>query len=252
VLDVSKQAVLEADADARESYGQIGFDATGRRAVVVQPAGLLVLKTLDQPCLPPEEGQSGPDGNLWFTEYSANSIGRMTTAGVVTEFPLPSGGSFPYAITAGPDGNVWFTEAAGNAIGKITPAGVITEYPIPTGGSGPSDISVGPTATRGSPSAIALAGCRLVAKSRIQPPASSPSFHFPALTASLEGLPWERTETLFGGRSGEQRLKITIAESLRSIHPTANSNVVSIVAGPDGNLWFTEYANQPGRITTTE
>src|SRR5207247_1145705 len=55
VLGVSKQAVLETYADAGESYGQVVFDATGRRAVVlVRPAGLLVLKTLDQPCLPTE------------------------------------------------------------------------------------------------------------------------------------------------------------------------------------------------------
>jgi streptogramin lyase len=27
---------------------------------------------------------AGPDGNLWFTEYSGNKIGRITTAGVVT------------------------------------------------------------------------------------------------------------------------------------------------------------------------
>jgi hypothetical protein len=61
VLDVSKQAVLESFADARETFGQMVFDASGRRAAVVVwppgPPGLLVLKTLDQPCLPPEEGQ---------------------------------------------------------------------------------------------------------------------------------------------------------------------------------------------------
>jgi hypothetical protein len=27
---------------------------------------------------------AGPDGNLWFTEFFANKIGRITTAGVVT------------------------------------------------------------------------------------------------------------------------------------------------------------------------
>ena len=28
----------------------------------------------------------------------------------ITEFPLPTAGSFPYQITAGPDGNLWFTQ----------------------------------------------------------------------------------------------------------------------------------------------
>jgi streptogramin lyase len=31
---------------------------------------------------------AGPDGNLWFTEFTANNIARMTTAGVITEFPV--------------------------------------------------------------------------------------------------------------------------------------------------------------------
>ncbi|MBI2681259.1 MAG: winged helix-turn-helix domain-containing protein [Candidatus Solibacter usitatus] len=86
VLDVSKQAVLETYADARESYGQVVFDATGRRAVVVQPAGLLVLKTLDQPCLPPEEGQF----NLYPGDGSfddVRQVERLVPEGDVTFVP---------------------------------------------------------------------------------------------------------------------------------------------------------------------
>lgn len=30
---------------------------------------------------------AGPDGALWFTELYANKIGRITTTGVLTEFP---------------------------------------------------------------------------------------------------------------------------------------------------------------------
>jgi hypothetical protein len=33
---------------------------------------------------------TGPDGALWFNEYSGNKIGRITTAGVVTEFSTPT------------------------------------------------------------------------------------------------------------------------------------------------------------------
>src|SRR5438552_2044428 len=51
---------------------------------------------------------AGPDGNLWFTEHDVNKIGRITPAGVVTEFPIPGVG--PDSITAGPDGQLWFTE----------------------------------------------------------------------------------------------------------------------------------------------
>jgi streptogramin lyase len=36
---------------------------------------------------------AGPDGALWFAEASTSKIGRITTAGVVTEFPTPTTGS---------------------------------------------------------------------------------------------------------------------------------------------------------------
>ena len=56
---------------------------------------------------------NGPDGNLWFTDPAAGKVGRITPAGQVTEFAVPSPDNGPSrgagsAITAGPDGNVWF------------------------------------------------------------------------------------------------------------------------------------------------
>jgi virginiamycin B lyase len=64
---------------------------------------------------------AGPDGNLWFTEFHGNEIGRITTAGVVTgEFLIPTRLSDPEGITAGPDGNLWFTESSGDKIGRIS------------------------------------------------------------------------------------------------------------------------------------
>src|SRR5262249_62343254 len=40
--------------------------------------------------------------------------------GAITEFLVPTAGSFPAEITAGPDGALWFTEQAGDKIGRIT------------------------------------------------------------------------------------------------------------------------------------
>src|SRR5579859_6190994 len=57
---------------------------------------------------------AGPDGALWFTEYVAGRIGRITAGGAVTEFPLPQAQSAPGSIATGPDGALWFTESAGN------------------------------------------------------------------------------------------------------------------------------------------
>src|SRR6266581_5076413 len=87
---------------------------------------------------------AGPDGNLWFTELSANKIGRITPQGLITEFTIPTANSQPFGITAGPDGNLWFTEFAGNQIGRNSPAGAIVEYLIQTPGANAVGITSGP------------------------------------------------------------------------------------------------------------
>ena len=79
---------------------------------------------------------AGADGNLWFTEIGRNVayIGRITPAGKITEFLLPSAGAFPSSITAGADGNLWFTEIGTNnepsKIGVMTPQGKIHEFTL--------------------------------------------------------------------------------------------------------------------------
>src|SRR5262245_17010747 len=71
----------------------------------------------------------GPDGAVWFTEAGTGKIGRVTTAGQVTEFSLPAGtASDSEGIARGPDGNLWFTEFGTDRIGRITPTGAITEF----------------------------------------------------------------------------------------------------------------------------
>ena len=72
---------------------------------------------------------TGPDGNLWFTENLRGQIGRITPAGVVTEFLIPGTGS-GVGIAPGVDGNIWFTEEAANKIARMTPTGAVTEFPV--------------------------------------------------------------------------------------------------------------------------
>ena len=57
--------------------------------------------------------------------------GRITTAGVVTSYTVPTSSSQPWGITAGPDGALWFTENNANEVGRLTTGGAFTEYPIP-------------------------------------------------------------------------------------------------------------------------
>ena len=56
----------------------------------------------------------GPDGALWFTEENGDKIGRITTAGDITEYPIPTVPAAPSEITTGPDGALWFTESGAN------------------------------------------------------------------------------------------------------------------------------------------
>jgi virginiamycin B lyase len=63
---------------------------------------------------------AGPDGNLWFTEFATNRVGRITTAGVITEFAAGiTGPAQPRGITTGPDGNLWFAEESTDRIGRL-------------------------------------------------------------------------------------------------------------------------------------
>lgn len=104
------------------------------------------------PDLKLESITGGPDGSLWFTEsgeapsHPPDAIGRITTEGTITTWPLPTQGSYPTDITPGPEGALWFTERVGHKIGRITTAGQIQEFPLP-GGLSPYAIAVAPNGT---------------------------------------------------------------------------------------------------------
>src|SRR5205807_1831235 len=83
---------------------------------------------------------AGSDGNLWFSESQGPKIGRITPAGVITEFDVS--GTHPLGITNGPDGNLWF--GGDKAIGRITPDGTVTLFPLPAGHSSAVGITTGP------------------------------------------------------------------------------------------------------------
>jgi hypothetical protein len=71
-------------------------------------------------------------------------VGKITPAGTVSEYMIPTANSNSSGITVGPDGNLWFTEFNTNKVGRITPTGAVTEFSIPTSGSAPEAITAGP------------------------------------------------------------------------------------------------------------
>jgi virginiamycin B lyase len=72
----------------------------------------------------------GPDGALWFVD-SPFMIGRITTAGVLTEYAMPTNWN-ARALCTGPDGNLWITaqgtQFANAAIIRRTADGNYTVY----------------------------------------------------------------------------------------------------------------------------
>jgi virginiamycin B lyase len=50
---------------------------------------------------------AGPDGAVWFTEFRVNKIARITGGGAVIEYDTPADAG---AITTGQDGALWFSE----------------------------------------------------------------------------------------------------------------------------------------------
>jgi virginiamycin B lyase len=69
----------------------------------------------------------GTDGAMWFTEYFGERLGRITSSGKITEYPLPvraGGEETPVqpvgGIAAGTEGDIWFGTIEG--IGLLEPS----------------------------------------------------------------------------------------------------------------------------------
>ncbi|MEO7115636.1 MAG: hypothetical protein ABIZ18_07230, partial [Caldimonas sp.] len=155
---------------------------------------------------------TGPDGNLWFTEYNGPRIGRFDIAAQeATEFgPLTAPAT---SITAGPDGNVWFAEsspyASTSLFGRVTPSGQITEFPTKT----VNGTIVAMTTGADGNIWFAKNGFGGPAIGKIDPATGNVTLYTAGLTGAF---------TLFGG----------------------------IAAAGDGNVWFTDYSDGLiGRIT---
>lgn len=212
----------------------------------------------------------GPDGNVWFTDQSGK-VGKITPAGTVTQFAVPTPFGAPFDITAGPDGNIWFTEIFGERVGRVTPDGTVTEFRV---GGQPTGITVGPDGNlwfadmglnsirsittsgavgvnfggldnprelvTGADGNLWVSESNSHAISRTTQAGSSTRFRLPSgsffpngVTAGPDGNVWFTTFDKVG--------KITPSGIITLFSPpSAGSAAFEITTGPDGNLWFTE------------
>jgi virginiamycin B lyase len=228
---------------------------------------------------------AGPDGALWFTEYDANAIGRISTSGGITLYPLSGLPGGLENIVSGPDNALWFSQLAIDRIGRITTAGVITEYPFP-GAGGSAGVTTGPDGqlwfTEAGDNHIGRMNKDGVVTGqwRVPTPEAGPeqiavgpdgALWFTEIEANQIGrittsgviteYPVPGASTLDGITGGPDGAvwftgldligRITTAGTLTQYHVPGGS-LVAITSGPDGALWFT-FNNKymVGRITTT-
>jgi streptogramin lyase len=197
----------------------------------------------------------GSDGNIWFAEEAGNRIGRLTPAGVLTEFPLINPGSRPHGLATAADG-VLITEGAGR-IGHITAMGVLSESA--TLGGAPKEIAPGPFAqywwsdplhdqlssTNGEGGGFG--GMTL-----------APGSHPEGVASGAGGDLWVaengagRIARLYRQPPPSGIPSVGSLQFQEFALPDAASGPWGICLGPDGNVWFTELAaGRIGRLNPT-
>ena len=218
------------------------------------PAGLAVSSIrqfrLATPGAEPLDIAAGPDGAMWFTEFDADKIGRISPSGVVTEFRVPTAGAGPYQIAAGPDHSMWFTEYNSTKIGEVTSTGHITEIQLPQptyGGTGITSSAAGPVwiaDPAGFIDKISLGG----AVTRIRLPAKGIPF---AIAQSSAGRIWVNELT---GYYEYSRVLLQLNPALGGAIPalsvgSAMSDIDALAAGPGVTVWFADFGtSQVGEV----
>ena len=153
---------------------------------------------------------NGPDGNLWFIEPRRHKIARMTLAGAITEYDVPTQvpymGTWLVGLTAGPDGALWFTEQNAYKIGRITTDGSVTEFATP------------------------------VDRGDIQPSAPAGPYD---IVAGPDGALW--FTNLYGAEI--DRMTTSGVTTVYQLPDALNDRPFRLTFGPDGNIWFTEAYN---------
>lgn len=176
-----------------------------------------------------------------------DGIGRITTDGAVTEFPLrgPEEGTRAIAaITAGPDGALWFSEAG--AIGRITTTGQVTEFP----GEGlePAGITAGPDGAIWFIKAPDRIG-------RLDPRTGSVTdFSVPGEPFMANGS-GEMSDQIIAGPDGALWFTHFLAGTIGRIATAGavtefpvNAPPTDLTVGPDGHIWFSTRTGVVGRL----
>ncbi|MGA8574653.1 MAG: hypothetical protein WB609_03060 [Candidatus Cybelea sp.] len=180
---------------------------------------------------------AGPQHAMWFSEFYADRIGRITMDGKVREFPLPSDNDIE-GITIGADGNIWFTEPGADKVGRMTPQGTVTAFSINADNPSPRGITRGPD---GNVWYVEYYDGYL---GRVTPKGAITRFAIPEYSSS----PW----AIVTGPDGDLWFTESSANRIGRFNPstqtfdpsvavpTQNATPWGIIVAPDKHVWFTE------------
>jgi virginiamycin B lyase len=223
-------AVSSPAGITRSSNGLIFAEENGNKIGELSGSTSVTITEYTIPSTPapkPLSVTEGSDGNFWFTESAKPQIGRLSTAGVFTEFALPNSASTPWGIATGPDGALWITDPGTNGLWQITTSGGCAFFSLKTAGADPTSITAGPNGAMW----FIEANANQIGEMPV--PNSTPTPMPTASPAPVASCP-------------------TLSTQPFEFPVTAGAGLGVIVEGADNALWFTETkADKIGRMLTT-
>lgn len=206
---------------------------------------------LPTPGAEPVDVVAGPDGSIWFTEFGADKVGRISASGVLSEYRVPQVHAEPYQLAVGPGGVIWFTEWLTGKVGRISPGGRVAQVALPKGSAGGLGIAVGADGTVW----VADQAGRI---DRIAPDGRSSVIAPPhgiggtlALTRGAAGSVWC---TIFAGFYERSRVIDQLSQAGRWERTVSldgrGADLDALAAGPGGAVWLADYGlGRIGEVT---
>ena len=209
----------------------------------------------------------GPDGNLWFTNPNGDTIGRITTKGVITEFKLAKG-TLPKTITAAADGNLWFTMQQQDRIGVMDTTGhLIHQYSVRLSDANPYSIAPSPDgavwftdyAFSSEDALDKVERMTLDGNSVVKYDLAQCGCGPVGATYGPDGNMWfseelGATPEMNGSAFGTVDKVSLDGKTVERYPPSVDVATLPgfLTPGPDGNVWFTEFSGEQhsiGRVT---